>query len=62
MTSPDPQPRPIDAKIERSSLGTPEARRMRARVPTADARAVVARAAGYPRTVRSTKTSRNVGG
>jgi hypothetical protein len=38
----------ITTKIERSSLGTPDARVMRARTSTAAARAVMARAAAIP--------------
>lgn len=43
---------PIGAKIERSSLGTPEARRVRSKVPDSAARAVTQKAAAYPREIR----------
>jgi hypothetical protein len=49
----------ITAKIERSSLGTPDARAMRARTSTAAARAVMARAAAIPHRTSSTTTSSN---
>jgi hypothetical protein len=60
----------LTEKIERSSLGTPDARAMRARTSTATARAVMARAAAIPhRTTgkttssdRARKTSRGSGG
>ena len=43
----------IRAKVERSSLGTPDARRERARIADSDARMVVSRAAAYPTEVRA---------
>lgn len=45
----------IRAKIERSSLGTKDARQARARVTDADARKVVSRAAAYPRAMPAKK-------
>lgn len=62
MTSPPPKPS-IQTRIERSSLGTVDARKMRARTPDATARAIVSRAAAYParRTGRQ-GFSRKVGG
>lgn len=48
MPKPDPQSTSqstIETKIERSSLGTADARRMRARTSTAIAQAIVSRAA-----------------
>lgn len=38
----------IRVKLERSSLGTPQARRERARITDGDAEAIVTRAAAYP--------------
>jgi hypothetical protein len=62
MTSPLPKPT-IQNRIERSSLGTADARKMRARTPDATARAIVTRAAAYPTRHTSTKSfSRKVGG
>jgi hypothetical protein len=62
MTSPPPTPT-IQNRIERSSLGTADARKMRARTSDATARAIVSRAAGYPVRHTSTKSfSRKVGG
>ncbi len=43
----------IRAKVERSSLGTPEARRERALIADSDARVIVSRAAAYPTEVRA---------
>lgn len=43
----------IRAKIERSSLGTKDARQARARVTDAAARKVVSRAAAYPKALPS---------
>lgn len=62
MTTPRPQPS-IQTRIERSSLGTTDARKMRARTPDAIARAIVSRAAAYPGRRTSTQSfSRKVGG
>lgn len=38
----------IRVKVERSSLGTPQARRERARITDSDAQVIVSRAAAYP--------------
>jgi hypothetical protein len=62
MTSHMPDPS-IQTRIERSSLGTADARKMRARTPDATARAIVSRAAAYPARRTSTKSfSRKTGG
>lgn len=62
MTSPMPNPN-IQTRIERSSLGTADARKMRSRTPEAVARAIVSRAAAYPTRRTSTRNfSRKVGG
>jgi hypothetical protein len=58
MTTPLPKPN-IQTRIERSSLGTADARKMRARTPDAIARAIVSRAAAYP--ARRTSTKRFLG-
>lgn len=39
----------IRVKVERSSLGTPMARRERARIADSDAQVIVRRAASYPK-------------
>ncbi len=46
----------IRAKIERSSLGTKDAQRARARVTDAAARKVVSRAAAYPKALPTKKS------
>jgi hypothetical protein len=51
----------IDDKIERSSLGTAEARRLRAAVPATTAQMITSRAAAYPRRV-SAKNPKELGG
>ena len=62
MTTPLPKPT-IQTRIERSSLGTADARKMRARTPDATARAIVTRAAAYPARHTSSKSfPRKVGG
>lgn len=64
-----PQPTPkrdpkatIETKIERSSLGTTDARRMRARTSITTARAILSRAAAYPHRDTGRNTGRKVGG
>lgn len=58
---PDMRKPTIETKIERSSLGTTDARHMRSRTSDATARAIVARASAFPR--RTTRTPwRPVGG
>lgn len=51
---PDMRKPTIETKIERSSLGTADARHMRSRTSEATAQAIVAKSGTYPR-----KTSRN---
>ena len=46
----------IRQKIERSSIGTPTAKRARGTVPTTTAARVVARAAALPRTIPPKKS------
>jgi hypothetical protein len=46
----------IRIKIERSSFGTKDARRARARVTDAAAHKVVSRAAAYPKLLQQRKT------
>jgi hypothetical protein len=61
MTTPMPKPT-IETKIERSSLATPDARAMRSRTSDATARAIVSRAASYPRRTSTRSISRKLGG
>jgi hypothetical protein len=62
MTNPRPNPT-IQSRIERSSLGTADARKMRARTPDATARSILSRAAAYPVRRTSTKSfSPGIGG
>jgi hypothetical protein len=46
----------IRTKIERSSLGTKDARKARARVTDAAAHKVVSRAAAYPKSLQQEKS------
>jgi hypothetical protein len=57
----EPQRDSIDAKIERSSLGTAEARRLRAGVATATARTITSRAAAYARPTNA-RNRKSLGG
>lgn len=58
---PDMRKPTIETRIERSSLGTADARHMRSRTSDAIARAIVAKSGTYPRKIHRT-SSRPIGG